>query len=1047
MNLSKPFIERPVMTTLVMAALVIFGAYGYSSLPVSDLPNIDFPTISVSAALPGADPDTMASSVASPLENQFTTINGIDQMTSSSTQGQTQIQLQFSLDRSLDGAAQDVQSAISAATRNLPKALPQPPTFRKQNPADLPILFLAMYSTTMKPSEVDEYAETLLARQLSTIEGVAQVGIFGSAKFAVRIQADPAALATRQIGIDKLSAAVAAANVNLATGALNGPTRSTVIHTGGQLSTAAEFDKQIVTYVNGSPVRLKDVARTIDGLENPYGKSWYNGHEAIQMAVFRQPGSNVVQVIDTIKKVLPQFRASLPPSVHLDIVFDRSQMIRASIDDVQHTLMIAGLLVVAVIFVFLRRLSATLIPSLALPIAVIGTFAGMAAFGYNLDNLSLMALTLSVGFVVDDAIVMLENIVRHIEMGKKPYEAAIIGSSEIGFTILSMTISLAAVFIPIVFMGGIVGRLLHEFAVTIIVAILFSGFISVTLTPMLCARLLKDEHHQSHGRFYKWSEDTFNAVQDFYDRTLRWSIAHGRIILGMFFASVVLSVALLATMPQDFLPSDDTGRLQGSIQAANGTSYAQMSKYVQTVAAIVKQDPDVEGVLAQMDGANGSAGTNQARLMLVSLKPLSERTSNPDQIIRRLRPKLARIPGVNAFVNNPPAIRLGARQARSAYQYTMQGLDLAQLKEYSDKLMAELRTKPGFVEINSDLDAAMPSVQVAIDRDRAAAFGVTPQQIETALGSAFGGQQISQINTSSNQYEVILELLPRYQRDASALDRLYITAANGTLVPLTAVTKMTASTVPLSVNHAGQIPAVTISFDLAAGFALSDAVSGIKQASEDVGVPDSIQGNFQGTAAAFQDSTKNMGALLIIAMVVVYIILGILYESFIHPLTILSGLPSAAVGALITLWIAHQLFLLGVTSSDMSLSLYAFVGMIMLIGIVKKNAIMMIDFALERQRGEGVPPEQAIYEAAITRFRPIMMTTMAALMGTLPIAFGSGAGAESRRPLGLCVAGGLVLSQLLTLYITPVIYSYLDNLSNRFGRKPRAADPHPAPAE
>ena len=1048
MNLSKPFIERPVMTTLVMAALVIFGAYGYSSLPVSDLPNIDFPTISVMANLPGADPDTMASSVASPLENQFTTINGIDQMTSTSSQGSTQIQLQFSLDRDLDGAAQDVQSAISAATRNLPKALPQPPTFRKQNPADLPILFLAMYSTTMKPSEVDEYAETLLARQLSTIEGVAQVGIFGSAKYAVRIQADPDALATRQIGIDKLVAAVAAANVNLATGALNGPTRSTVIHTGGQLSSAAEFNNQIVTYVNGSPVRLKDVAHTIDGKENPYGKSWYNGHEAIQMAVFRQPGSNVVQVIDTIRKVLPQFQASLPPSVHLDVVFDRSQMIRASINDVQHTLMIAGLLVVGVIFVFLRRVSATLIPSLALPIAVIGTFAGMAAFGYNLDNLSLMALTLSVGFVVDDAIVMLENIVRHIEMGKKPYEAALIGSSEIGFTILSMTISLAAVFIPIVFMGGIVGRLLHEFAVTIILAILFSGVISITLTPMLCARILKDEHGQSHGRFYRLSESAFNAVQNFYDRTLRWSIAHGRVILGVFALSVLASVALLIFMPQDFLPSDDTGRLQGSIQAANGTSYAQMSKYVQTVSRIVAEDPDVSGVLAQMDGANGSAGTNQGRLMLITLKPLSERKSNPDQIIRRLRPKLSRIPGVNAFVNNPPAIRLGARMARSAYQYTMQGLDLAQLKDSSDKLMAEMRTKPGFVEINSDLDAAMPSVQVVIDRDRAAAFGVTPQQIELALGSAFGGQQISQINTSSNQYEVIMELLPRYQRDASALNRLYITAQNGTLVPLTAVTKMTPSTVPLSVNHAGQIPAVTISFDLAPGFALSDAVSGIHQASEDVGVPDSIQGNFQGTAAAFQDSTKNMGVLLVIAMVVVYIILGILYESFIHPLTILSGLPSAAVGGLLTLGAAHLLFLAGITNSDMSLSLYAFVGMIMLIGIVKKNAIMMIDFALNRQRTDGIAPEQAIYEAAITRFRPIMMTTMAALMGTLPIAFGSGAGADSRRPLGLCVAGGLMLSQLLTLYITPVIYSYLDHLSTRFSRRktPRA-NPHPAPAE
>jgi len=1049
MNLSEPFIKRPVMTTLVMAALVIFGGYGYSSLPVSDLPNIDFPTISVYASLPGADPDTMASSVAAPLENQFSAINGIDQMTSNSTQGSTQIQLQFSLDRSIDGAAQDVQSAISAATRNLPKALPQPPTFRKQNPADIPIMFLALSSTTLKPSEVDEYAETLLARQISTIEGVAQVGVFGTAKYAVRIQADPAALATRQIGIDKLVSSIANANVNMATGALNGDTRSTVIHTGGQLNNAAEFNNQIVTYQNGSPVRLKDVAQVIDGMENPYGKSWYQNREAITLAIFRQPGSNVVQVTDTIKKILPQFQANLPPAVRLDVVFDRSQMIRASIDDVQHTLLIAGALVVGVIFVFLRRVSATIIPSLALPIAIVGTFAGMAAFGFSLDNLSLMALTLSVGFVVDDAIVMLENIVRHIEKGETPYEAAMKGSSEIGFTILSMTISLAAVFIPIVFMGGIVGRLLHEFAVTIILAILFSGIISITLTPMLCARILKDEHGQQHNWFYRFSESTFNKVQAFYDRTLRWSITNPRAIMGVFFASLAASVLMISVMQQDFLPSDDTGRIQGNIQAANGTSFTQMATYTKQVMKIVGDDPDIEGVLGQMEGANGNAGTNNARMMMIKLKPLTVRKSTPEQIIRRLRPKVSRIAGVNVFLTNPPAIRLGARMARSTYQYTLQGLDLAQLQDYSDRLMDALRKQTGFVDITSDNEAAMPSVQVKINRDRAAAFGVTPLQIETALGSAFGGQRISQINTSSNQYEVIMELLPRYQSDASALDRLYITGAGNTLVPLTAVTDMTSSTVPLSVNHSGQIPAVTISFDLAPGKALSDAVSGIRQASESIGMPEAIQGNFQGTAAAFEDSTKNMGMLLIIAMVVVYIILGILYESFIHPLTILSGLPSAAVGGLLTLWIAHLLFLAGITPTDMSLTLYAFVGMIMLIGIVKKNAIMMIDFAINRQRSDiNVPPEQAIYEAAITRFRPIMMTTMAALMGTLPIAFGSGAGAESRRPLGLCVAGGLLLSQLLTLYITPVIYSYLDRWSTRMQRgKVRRTGPSIAPAE
>ncbi len=1041
MNPSRAFIERPVMTTMVMAAFVIFGIFGYFTLPISDLPTYDSTNINVQASLPGADPDTMASAVAAPLENQFSSIAGIDQMTSSSRQGNTQINLQFSLDRDIDSAAQDVQAALSAATRQLPRNMPSPPTFRKNNATDQPIIFIALQSDTLDPSKLDEFAETMLARQLSTIEGVAGVDVGGSSKYAVRIQADPAALAARNIGFDTLQQAIVQTNVNQATGSLNGATRSQVIHANGQLNNAEDFRRQIFAYRNGAPVRIGDVATVIDGLQNPYAKSWYNGKPSIVLSVQRQAGSNTVATIEKIKALLPQFEQSLPESVKLDVIYDRSITINAAIEDVQYTLLVAGLLVVLVIFAFLRRASATLIPSLALPIAVIGTFAGMSALGFSLDNLSMMALTLSVGFVVDDAIVMLENIVRHIEKGEKPYDAAIKGSGEIVFTILSMTTSLAAVFIPLVFMGGVVGRLLHEFALTIIIAIVCSGIISVTLTPMLCARILKGDHGEKHGRLYHACENIFNWMQNSYDRTLRWALGHRRVILGVFVASVVASAGLYMVMPQDFFPSDDVSRINGQVQAANGTSFEQMARYVTQVRQVIEADPDVAGVQAQVMGNNGAAGTNFAFLGLIVLKPLSERNRSADQIIRELRPKLSRIAGVNVFLSNPPPVRIGGRGGRANYQYTLQGLDLDNLRETSTKLMAAMRSNPAFVDVNSDYDAVMPSVQVAIDRDRAAASGVTVQQIENALGSAFSSSQVTQINAPSDQYQVILELLPKFQREVTALDQIYITSTAGTLVPLTAVTHITNSTMPISINHSGQVPAITVSFDMAPGKALSDAVTGVKQAEEEIGMPADITGGFQGTAQAFQQSTQNMGLLLFIAMVVVYIILGILYESFIHPLTILSGLPSAAMGALLTLFIV-----------GMPLTLYAFVGMIMLIGIVKKNAIMMIDFALNKQRSTaGVTAEEAIYEAAITRFRPIMMTTMAALMGTLPIAFGMGAGADSRRPLGVCVAGGLLLSQLLTLYITPVIYIYLDRLreGHLFGtkRKPRMQGPHAAPAE
>ena len=1021
MNVSRRFIDYPVMTTLVMAAVVIFGAVGYFTLPVNELPNVDFPTIGVSASLPGADPETMASAVAAPLENVFSTVPGIDSMTSSSGQGLTSITLQFRLDRNIDAAAQDVQAAISSAQRQLPRSMPSPPTFRKQNPADSPILFLALSSQTLPMTTVDRYAETLLARQLSTLEGVAQVQVFGAAHYAVRIQADPAALAARGIGIDQLAAAVQAANTNQATGALNGDDAK-IIHTEGQLHSAAAFRRQIVAYRNGAPVRLEDVAHVIDSTDSVREGSWYRGEPAITVAISRQPGSNTIEVIDEIKSVLPQFEASLPAGMDLSIRFDRSDSIRSSINDVQQALLIAGVLVVGVIFLFLRRASATIIPSLALPIAVVGTFAGMAAFGYSLDNLSLMALTLSVGFVVDDAIVMLENIVRHLELGEKPHTAAINGSKEIGFTILSMTVSLAAVFIPIVFMSGIVGRLLHEFAVTIVIAVLVSGVVSVTLTPMLAARFLRDTHGRKPGRFERVSENAFNALQRTYDRSLKWSLRHKPTIAWLFVASVVATVGLFLVSPQDFLPSDDTGILQISVQAANGTSYEHMVEYGQQVADVVNSDPNALGAMLQVSSSGAGSSSASVRAML---KPLRDRPLSAEEVARELRPKLAGIVGANVFVTNPPSLRIGGRSSRSSYQYTLQGIDLDELEQVAVRLEEKLQTTPGFVGVNSDFDRAAPSVEVEIDRDRAAALGVAPQLIEAAMGYAFGGQQVSQIYASNDQYQVILELLPDLQRDQDSLKTLYLTSSSGKLVPLAAVTKATSGTIPQSVNHAGSLPAITISFDLAEGYALSDAVRGIEQASREVVVPATITGSFQGTAGAFQETTANMGVLLAIAIVVVYIVLGILYESFIHPLTILSGLPSAALGALVTLSLA-----------GMPVTLYAFVGMVMLIGIVKKNAIMMVDFALQKLRSEaGASAERAVYEAAIVRFRPIMMTTMAALVGTLPIVFGTGMGADSRRPLGVCVAGGLLLSQLLTLYITPVLFVYLDRFGARFNSR------------